>query len=81
MFLNLLHDAVEAEKFQEAALYRDYTTRMEAVDLLGEALDVGPPAECSCAAGTWWCMLRKLRPRIHAAYACIPATVHVPGPC
>ena len=43
MFLNLLHDAVEAEKFQEAALYRDYTTRMEAVDLLGEALDVGPP--------------------------------------
>ena len=40
VFLNLLHEAVEAENFQEAAVFRDYTTRMESVDLLGEALDV-----------------------------------------
>ena len=65
VFVNLLHEAVEAENYQEASVFRDYTTRMESVDLLGEALDVraahaDPDQPLQCLSCLRWCCTCRL---------------------
>ena len=40
VFLNLLHEAIEADDFEQAAVFRDYVAELDKFDTVGCALSV-----------------------------------------